>query len=206
MPPQSHRDHGVAEGVHWLLDEELVPRGRVREPDTYRPSLLRHEYVLEGLATPPTTQAAPPGEPVQRNFLFFLAALVAALPIYLLVRGAEAGGSEGLPTRPDRDGSVAVTASFADEPRAGQFAVLRALHTSAAPAKAPTRAGRAPAPGKPGAPTKPMQPAPPPPPDDLLPPLPPPGPPLPDILPELPLVPELSLPRLDNATTLLDDH
>jgi hypothetical protein len=201
--PQSHRDHGVAEGVHWLLDEELVARTRVRDTAAHLPALLRHDNSLDVSFA----YSAEPGEPARSSFLLFLAALVGALFVYVLLHVADVGGArEGSPARADHDRSI-VTATLALEPRAGRIATIRARLQDAMAVHAATPQPRTGEPGKPSTAKQPEQPKPPPPPDDILPPLPPPPAPLPlpDLLPELPPVPELPLPRLPDAAKLLDD-
>jgi hypothetical protein len=201
--PQSHRDHGVADGVHWLLDEEWVPRREIRPAGGPLPALLRHEDAFEvSLAYSPK-----PDEPARSSFLLFLVALVGALFVYVLLHVADVGGArDGSPAPADHDRSIVVTATLADEPRAGRIARIRARLGNARTVGAGTPRPRTGEPAKPSAAKQPEQPKPPPPPDDILPPLPPPPAPLPlpDLVPELPPIPELPL-RLPDAPTLLDD-
>jgi hypothetical protein len=204
MPPQSHRDHGVAARAHWLLDEELAPGRNVREARASLPALLRHTTAAESTPQPP---AEPADEQVRRRFVFFVAAFVAALSLSVLLRGIDVGAGEAS-GRASEDGSVVVTATFADEPRSGQIARLRG--TLAAGLEERTSRPAAGAPPKRAAPAKPKQPNPPPPPLDdglpRLPPLPPPPapPPLLDLLPALPSVPEVTPPALPDVPTLLE--
>jgi hypothetical protein len=202
--PQSHLDHGVAGGAHWLLDEELAVRSGIRRTRANLPVLLRHD---EALLVSQVPSAEPDSEPTRRSSLFFLAGLVAALSLYPLFRGADIGAGEPLPARASQDEGVVVTATFADEPRAGQITTIRASLGDARPVSAATRQPRTAEPGKPAAAKQPEQPKPPPPPDALLPPLPPPPAPLPlpDPLREVPPLPEVPLLPVPETPTVLGD-
>jgi outer membrane biosynthesis protein TonB len=202
--PQSHRDHGVAEGVHWLLDEAWAPRSEIRRVGGPLPALLRNDNAFEVSFAYETE----PGEPARSSFLLFLAALVGALFVYVLLHVADVGGArEGSPSRADHDRSIVVNATLAFEPRAGRIATMRARLQDTMAVGAATPQPRTGESGKPSTAKQPEQPKPPPPPDDILPPLPPPPAPLPlpDLLPELAPIPELPLPRLPDAAKLLDD-
>jgi hypothetical protein len=116
------RDHGVAGKTHWLLDEELVPRGpmRVARP---LPVLLRHDEGLE-----PTGERATEAPARSSDAFRFALGLLAALAIYLLLRAADVGGAMqgSVPTEGD-EGSVVVTATPEARLERAETAALRAL-------------------------------------------------------------------------------
>jgi hypothetical protein len=116
------RDHGVAGKTHWLLDEELVPRGpmRVARP---LPVLLRHDEGLEPTGERATEAPAPSSDAFR-----FALGLLAALAIYLLLRAADVGGAMpgSVPTEGD-EGSVVVTAAPEARLEPAETAALRAL-------------------------------------------------------------------------------
>jgi hypothetical protein len=118
-----HRDHGVAEETHWLLDEELDPRRpmRVARP---LPVLLRHDPAPERAGEDVIEASAPSGEAFR-----FALGLLAALAIYLVLRGADVGGAlQGSVPSESGEGGVAVTAMLAGEPGARlEVAALRVL-------------------------------------------------------------------------------
>jgi hypothetical protein len=118
--PQSHRDHGVAEGTHWLLDEELVPRRPARAARPL-PVLLRHDEPLQPAGERVLETAPAPSTDAFR----FAVGLLAALLLYLLLRGADVGGAlpGSLPGESDH-GSVVISATLVAEP---EVAALRAL-------------------------------------------------------------------------------
>ena len=115
-------DHGVAGETHWLLDEELVPRGpmRVARP---LPVLLRHD---EGLV-PKGERVTEAPAPSSDAFRFALG-LLAALAIYLLLRAADVGGAlpGSVPTEGDEGRVVAMAAPEARLERV-ETAALRVL-------------------------------------------------------------------------------
>jgi hypothetical protein len=116
------RDHGVAGKTHWLLDEELVPRGpmRVARP---LPVLLRHDEGLEPTGERATEAPAPSSDAFR-----FALGLLAALAIYLLLRAADVGGAMpgSVPNEGD-EGSVVVTATPEARLEPAETAALRAL-------------------------------------------------------------------------------
>jgi hypothetical protein len=125
------RDHGVAGETHWLLDEELVPRGplHVARP---LPALLRHDAPLEAPGERITEDAPPPTD----TFSFALG-LLAALAIYFILRAADVGGAlQGSQAGESSAGSPVVTATFTAEPEgrleSAEAAALRSLLGSAA--------------------------------------------------------------------------
>jgi hypothetical protein len=121
MPQSQQRDHGVAGKTHWLLDEELVPRRPVRAGPL--PVLLRHDALEPGSAR--LTEAAP--IPSTDAFRYALG-LLAALSIYLLLRGADVGGAlQSSLSGESEEGNVVLTATLSDEPGAAEIAGLRAL-------------------------------------------------------------------------------
>jgi hypothetical protein len=125
MPQSQQRDHGVAGKTHWLLDDELVPRRPVRAGPL--PVLLRHDALERG--TTRLTEAAP--IPSTDAFRYALG-LLAALSIYLLLRGADVGGAlQSSLSGESEEGSAVVTATLSAEPRArletAEMAALRAL-------------------------------------------------------------------------------
>src|ERR671910_3867597 len=112
MSEQSHRDHGVTGQSHWLLDEELASRskGRVVVPT---PALLLHEKVLPVPHAVGEAAEVPP----RRHFLPLLAAMVAAVLVYALLRSADVGSALEDVFAGDDGGTIRVTASF-EEPGA----------------------------------------------------------------------------------------
>lgn len=119
------RDHGVAGETHWLLDEELVPRRsmRVERP---LPVLLRHDAAPQSAGERATEAAAPPSDAFR-----FALGLLAAVAIYLLLRGADVSGAlpGSVPTK--SEGSIIVAAAPTADPMArldgAEVAALRAL-------------------------------------------------------------------------------
>jgi len=199
------RDHGVAGETHWLLDEELVPRKPMRGARPL-PVLLRHDAALER-ASERVTEAPAPSSDAFRFALGFLAAVA----IYLLLRGADVGGALQGATREGDEGSVVVTAALGAELKGAEVAALRAL-LGRIPSPTPSRPD--------GSPTSPLTPvdqqAPKPPAtEEPVLPLQPPAPlPAPD---PLTLLPEMPQPRkviedleraagLEPATLSLEDR
>ena len=125
MPPQSQRDHGVAGGAHWLLDEDLVPRRpmRVARP---LPVLLRHDAAPQSAGERATEAAAPSSDAFR-----FALGLLAAVAIYLLLRGADVSGALPGPQPTESEGGIVVTAVPTADPMArldsAEVAALRAL-------------------------------------------------------------------------------
>jgi hypothetical protein len=126
------RDHGVAGETHWLLDEELVPRSptRVARP---LPVLLRHDTALEPAGERVTEASAPSSD----AFPFALG-LLAAVAIYLLLRGADVGGALQRAPGDGAEGSVVVTATIGAELEGAEVAALRAL-LGRVPSHSPSR-------------------------------------------------------------------
>jgi hypothetical protein len=144
--PQSQRDHGVAGGSHWLLDEELARRSAVRSPRRQLPVLLRHE---DGFEPAPLAAAQPPAEPT-RGPRLLVVGLLAALAFYVLLRGTSVGGAlQSLLSLSGADGDTVVAAPFLGAPdarsSAGEVPALRAL-LAAAPNPKPSKAARPAAP------------------------------------------------------------
>lgn len=193
MSEQSHRDHGVTRQSHWLLDEDLVARskgeGRAVVPT---PALLLHDKVLPIPLAPGDTAEVPP----RRNFVFLLAAMVAAVLVYALLRSADVGSALEEVFRPDNSGTIRVTASLG-EPGAREIAELRSLLalTPGATIDVPARQDAQAKPKKPkkqpGSGSD----------DGVLPPLSPPPPPL---IPEInvPEIPGVDVPKLPEAPVL----
>lgn len=177
MPQQSHRDHGVTGPTHWLLDEELAARSKVRVAAP--PALLRHEEIVQPAAVADEGVPIPP----RRNFVVLVGGLVTALLVYALLSSAAVVGAleEAFP---DEDAAtVRVTASV-DEPGARELADLRSLLalTPSATTQSPTEPTSSRKPNKPKD-SKPGTD------DGVLPPLPaPPAPP--------PLIPEIQRPEI----------
>ena len=118
----TQRGHGVAEETHWLLDEELVPRGpmRVARP---LPVLLRHDEGLEPTGERVTEAPAPSSDAFR-----FALGLLAVLAIYLLLRAADVGGAlQGSVPTESGEGSVVVTATPGARLEGAEMAALRAL-------------------------------------------------------------------------------
>jgi hypothetical protein len=116
------RDHGVAGETHWLLDEELVPRGpmRVARP---RPVLLRHDEGLVPRGERVTEAPAPSSDAFR-----FALGLLAALAIYLLLRAADVGGAlPGSVQTEGDEGSVVAMATPEARLERAETAALRAL-------------------------------------------------------------------------------
>jgi hypothetical protein len=115
------RDHGVAGETHWLLDEELVPRGpmRVARP---LPVLLRHDEGLE-----PTGERATEAPGPSSDAFRFALGLLAALAIYLLLRAADVGGAMPGSVPTEGEGMVVVTATPEAPLERAETAALRAL-------------------------------------------------------------------------------
>ena len=205
MSHEAHRDHGVAAGAHWLLDEELVAARTVRLAKTRIPAPLLQEVVARADERLVVRDAAPP----RRNFALFLAGLSVALLVYAVLRNAPVDAALEDLFVPGDEGQARVTATF-DEPGAREIAALRALlGDTAAPAlNVPERAStKSSGPSAPAKPTKSSKPNPPPPTDEVLPPPPPPAilelPPLlepPPPLPETPTLPEA--PRLPDSPSV----
>lgn len=195
MSEQSHRDHGVTGQSHWLLDEELASRskgqGRVVVPT---PALLLHEQVVSVPRAAGETAEVPP----RRHFLPLLAAMVAAVLVYALLRSADVGGALEEVFARDDGGAIRVTASL-DEPGAREVAELRSLLalTPGATIEAPAAQDTTVKPKKskgskqPGSGSD----------DGVLPPLPPPPPPL---IPEInvPEIPGVEVPKLREVPAL----
>ena len=190
MPQPSHRDHGVTGTTHWLLDEELAARSKVRVAAP--PALLRHEEIVQPVAAAEVGVSVPP----RRNFVVLVGGLVTALLVYALLSSAAVVGAfeEAFPG--EDVAAVHVTASV-DEPGARELADLRfllALTPSATvePSTEPTSPGKANKPKDSKSPGSD---------DGVLPPLPPPPPPpplIPEIRPrEIPGVEVPSLPRVE---------
>jgi hypothetical protein len=190
MPQQADRDHGVTGPSHWLLDEELAARSKVRVAAP--PALLRHAEIVQAAPATDERVTVPP----RHNFVVLVGGLVTALLVYALLSSAAVVGAfeEAFP---DEDVvTVRVTASV-DEPGARELADLRsllALTPSAAtqPSTEPTSSGK---------PNKPKDSKSPGTDDGVLPPLPPPPAPpplIPEIqLPEIPGVEVPSRPKVD---------
>jgi hypothetical protein len=118
----TQRDHGVAGETHWLLDEELVPRGPMRVPRPL-PVLLRHDEGLEPTGERVTEAPAPSSDAFR-----FALGLLAALAIYLLLRAADVGGAlqRSVPTE-SGEGGVVVTATPEARLEGAETAALREL-------------------------------------------------------------------------------
>jgi hypothetical protein len=180
MPQQSHRDHGVTGPTHWLLDEELALRskGRTVVPT---PALLLHKEIPPVPVAAGQTAELPP----RRHFVFLLAAMVAAVLVYALLRSADVGGALEEVFAGEDSGTVRVVANI-EEPGARELAELRSLlaFTSTATVERPAAASSFERPKKAKGPKAPG------PDDGVLPPLPPPPAP-PPLIPELKLPPEI---------------
>jgi hypothetical protein len=194
------RDHGVAGGTHWLLDEELVPR-RPLPVARPLPELLRHDTPLE---TPgeQITEAAPP---FTDTFPFALG-LLAAFAIYLILRAADVGGAlQGSLPGEGNERGVVVTAALTAEPEGrlagAEAAALRTLLGRAVSSGPSRREDR---PARPSTPVDEPSPQPPPAEEPVVP-LKPPAPlPVPDPIALLreALQPRTGIEDLERATGL----
>ena len=195
MSEQSHRDHGVTGRSHWLLDEELASRskgqGRVVVPT---PALLLHENVLPVPRATGKTAEVPP----RRHFVPLLAAMVAAVLVYALLRSADVGSALEEVLADDNGGAFRVPASL-DEPGAREVADLRSLLalTRGATIEVPGAQDAQARPKKPKSSKQPGSGSD----DGVLPPLPPPPPPL---IPEInvPEIPGVEVPKLPEVPVL----
>jgi hypothetical protein len=122
------RDHGVAGETHWLLDEELVPR-RPTHVARPLPVLLRHDAAPESAGERATEAAAPSSDAFR-----FALGLLAAVAIYLLLRGADVSGALPGSVPTESEGGIVVTAALTADPMArldgAEVAALRALLAS----------------------------------------------------------------------------
>jgi hypothetical protein len=121
MPQQPHRNHGVTETTHWLLDEELASLGSRRRTAT--PAALWHEAIEVPVPRATATIADQPE--TKPNFLMLVAGLVTALLVYALLSSADVVGALE-EVYPDGGGDTRFGATI-EEPGAGELADLRAL-------------------------------------------------------------------------------
>src|SRR5918996_4196780 len=189
MSEQSHRDHGVTGRSHWLLDEELASRskgqGRVVVPT---PALLLHENVLPVPGATGETAEVPP----RRHFLPLLAATIAAVLVYALLRSADVGSALEEVFAGDNGDPIRVTASL-EAPSGREIAELRSLLalTAAATIEGPAAQDAQARPKKPKSSKQPGSGSD----DGVLPPLPPPPPPLIQEI-NVPEIPGVEVPKL----------
>ena len=186
--PQSHRDHGVAEQRHWLLDEELrsSSNGRVARP-----------AVLERSDDPPPRprRLRPSLEPPRRNLVLLAAGLVTALLVYALLRAPPSWRPRGGPRRRAR-GLDSRHRDLRRPPPASLPSSVRSWLGRPRRESDPARVGLPSRLQKPKGAQSPNVP----PDDGVLPPLPPPPAPppiIPEIPPEIPAVEIPPLPALE---------